>query len=319
MARSFPLLLLCLLLTPAVSAGQGLPAYRPMNPLLSGRTALGFIPLNSARAGWSGDLAVDYASVVESSQRSPASVLLDAEIFRTTLRLNHSLGSRGFLQLAGAVSSSQAGFLDGPVNWYHGLVGFNEATRRERPRNTFAYQLTLPDGSTVERESSGLRVTELSVAGGLRHSAHWQTVARVFVPTSGGSAGYGNPSVATGLVTTVRSRALGDRLTFEGSLGLGYSAPSGELAEWQRRWLASASGGARLRFWGQQAIYANLFLHSSAYQGTSVPALDREEASLDFGFLFRPGRGPEIVAGLVEDLYAFGPAVDLVIRLGARW
>src|SRR3990167_2395063 len=115
MARSNPLVLLCLLLTPAVSAGQGLPAYRPMNPLLSGRTALGFIPLSPAANGWSGDLAGGYASVVESSQRSPARVLLDAEVFRATLRMNRSLGSRGFLQLAGAVSSSQAGFLDGPM------------------------------------------------------------------------------------------------------------------------------------------------------------------------------------------------------------
>ena len=308
-----------LYLSPTLAFGQGLPSYRPINPLTSSRTALGFIPVNAVSPGWSGEVAVDYASLIESSTRDPARVLLDAEILRMTMQVRHSIGTRGFLELGGAVSAAHAGFLDGPVNWYHDLVGFNEATRRERPSNAFAYQLTLPDHSTVQREASGLRLTELQLTGGLRHSERWQTVARIFLPTGGGDAEYGQTTVATGLVTTLRSAVIGDRLTLEGSVGVGFTPTSGELAEWQRSWLASASGGAKLRFWGQQSIYANFMVHSAMYQGTTVPALDREEVSLDFGFLFRPGNGPEIVAGLVEDLYAFGPAVDLVLRLGVRW
>lgn len=308
-----------LVLSPSFAFGQGLPAYRPINPLTSNRTALGFIPVNPAGPGWSGDVTMDYASVIESSTRDPASVLLDAEILRMTLQMRRPIGSRGFLELGGAISAAQAGFLDGPVTWYHDLVGFNEATRRDRPRNVFAYQLTLPDNSTVQHEASGLRLTELRLTGGLRHNEHWQTVARIFVPTGGGEETYGQTTVATGVITTVRSSVIGNRLTLEGSVGAGFTPTSGALAEWERSWMASASGGAKLRFWGQQSIYANFMLHSSMYHGTSVPALDREEVSLDFGFLFRPGSGPEIVAGLVEDLYAFGPAVDLVLRLGVRW
>jgi hypothetical protein len=48
--------------------------------------------------------------------------------------------------------------------------------------------------------------------------------------------------------------------------------------------------------------------------------MDAGDVSLDAGLLLRPSDGgPELVAGVVEDVYSVGPAVDLVIRLGVRW
>jgi hypothetical protein len=81
----------------------------------------------------------------------------------------------------------------------------------------------------------------------------------------------------------------------------------------------SASAGLRLRVIGQQSIYGNLMFHSAGWQNTTLPALDNPDLSLDFGFLLKPGNGPELVLGVVEDPYPFGPAVDLVLRLGVRW
>jgi hypothetical protein len=77
-------------------------------------------------------------------------------------------------------------------------------------------------------------------------------------------------------------------------------------------------GGARFRVWGQ-SLYANVWAHSPVYGGTTMSALDRADVSLDFGFLLRIGGGPLITAGMVEDIYAYGPGVDMVFRLGARW
>ena len=81
----------------------------------------------------------------------------------------------------------------------------------------------------------------------------------------------------------------------------------------------NGSSGFRLRLIGQQAIYGNLILHSAAWKNTTLPALDKLDVSLDFGFLLKPGNGPEIILGMVEDPYAFGPAVDMVLRAGMRW
>jgi len=81
----------------------------------------------------------------------------------------------------------------------------------------------------------------------------------------------------------------------------------------------NASAGLRLRVIGQQSVYGNFMVHSAAWRNTTLPALDGADVSLDFGFLLKPGNGPEIILGMVEDPYAFGPAVDMVLRAGVRW
>jgi hypothetical protein len=66
-------------------------------------------------------------------------------------------------------------------------------------------------------------------------------------------------------------------------------------------------------------VYANLFYHSPYYRNTTLPALDRRELSLDFGWILRARQGSEWRLGLTEDLEPGGPGVDLVIRLGRKF
>jgi len=63
-------------------------------------------------------------------------------------------------------------------------------------------------------------------------------------------------------------------------------------------------------------VFANLFYHSPYYHGTTLPALDGRELSLDFGWILQTGGGGEWRLGLTEDLEPKGPGVDLVFRLG---
>ena len=72
----------------------------------------------------------------------------------------------------------------------------------------------------------------------------------------------------------------------------------------------------RWRVWGHQSVYANVFYHSPYYHDTTLPALDRRELSLDFGWILRTNQGGEWRLGLTEDLEPAGPGVDLILRLG---
>ena len=85
---------------------------------------------------------------------------------------------------------------------------------------------------------------------------------------------------------------------------------------WWRVPAESGSSGLRWRFWGRQSIYGNLFAHSPYYHDTAIPALDRRELSLDFGWILATRGGREWRLGLTEDLEPGGPGVDLVFRLG---
>lgn len=295
---------------------QGLPAYTPINPVAASRTPLGFEPFRPPRPGrWSAALALDYASAIEHSSGSGAQFDLDAEVLRVRLRLARDVGARAFVEIDASAGGSYAGFLDGVLNWYHGALGIALEERDRRPRDAFLYRLELPSGAVLERQQSSLFLDDLRLAAGVRVGRHLQTVALLTLPTSTAPDGYGRGVLTGGLVTTVRV-SVAAPLLYEGSLGLGLSPHHGDLAEYQRAGMISASSGLRWRFWGGQSLYANLFVHAPYYHGTTIPALDRRELTLDFGWILATRSGREWRVGLTEDLEPGGPAIDLVFRLG---
>ncbi len=305
------------LLAPSPVQAQGLPAYRPVNPSIASRSALGFVPTVAPGAGWRFELRLDYSNVLEAQTRDDADYLLDAELTRLEFNAGRNLG-RWFIHAALPLQSAQAGALDPFVTWWHGVFGFNEYVRASRPTNTFDYYIEFPGDRLVRPDRGGLALGDLRLTAGRVHRPGWQTAAIVALPTNGRPDGWGLETVALGLVTTGQA-LLWNRLTLEGSAGVGYAPRAGDLADWQRQFATSLSSGFRLRFWGRQSAYTNLLFHTGMWRGTTLSSLDNPDLSLDFGFLLQPGGGTEILAGMVEDLYPFGPAVDMVFRLGVRW
>lgn len=302
----------------AAAQGPPLPPYRAINPVVASRTGLAFNPVHSQTTTWQVAITLDYASIVELDVESFGEYILDAEVLRLAGTITRRMGTRGFVSVTATLGGAYAGFLDGPLDAYHDLIGL-ETNRNNRPTNEFAYRIDLPDGRSVKRAASDGFLGDVTLGGGILLTPHWQVALQVVLPTSTGPEGYGVGTVAGAITTAARSRAIGDRLTVEGSTGMGYSPTSGDLAEWQRTVFALATAGARLRFWGRQSAYINFIYHSPVYRNTTYPGLDEEEFSIDTGFLFQPGGGPEILAALTEDLSPSGPAVDVVFRLGVRW
>jgi hypothetical protein len=309
-----PLWLFCV---PASARAQGLPAYYPINPVADSRTGLGFEPFRAPRpGGWSLGLSLDYASAVEVADFRRADYTLDAELLRLRLRVARDLSPALFVMADASAQGSYAGFLDGFLNWYHDLIGVTLEARKERPDDAFLYRLDLADGRSRNRRPSDLFLGDVRLSAGLRRGSHLQAIATVTLPTSTGPTGYGRGVVSAGLLTTVHAK-LAEPLTYEGSLGLGYTPTHGDLTAYQRTTMVSGSSGLRWRFWGRQSLYANLFYHGPYYHGTTIPPLDRRELSLDFGWILATRGGREWRIGMTEDMEPNGPAVDIVFRLGA--
>jgi hypothetical protein len=309
-------LLICALVPPPALSAQGLPAYAPINPVATSRTPLSFEPFRAARpGGFTGGLALDYASTIEHAVPEGARYDLDSEILRLRLRVARDLSSAAFVEMDAALGGSYAGFLDGFLDWYHGLLGISLPEREHRPHNAFLYQIQLPNGRLLTRRPSDLFLGDLRLAAGLRHGRHVQAVASLTLPTSTAPPGYGLGVVAGGLTTTLHL-PLARPLIYEASIGLGYAPTHGDLVEYQRTTFASGSSGLRWRFWGRQSLYGNVFYHSPYYHDTTIPSLDRRELSFDFGWMLATRTGREWRIGLTEDLEPGGPAVDLVFRLG---
>lgn len=314
-----PLLLLPLLLTlllPVAAAAQGLPAFRPINPVAASRSGLGFEPFREPSPGrWQVDVGLEYASTIEYNRVSGAAFFLDSELLRLRARVHHDLGPRAFLLGEAELLGAYDGVLDGFLEWYHDLLGIEIPERERRPPNDFLYAADLPGRSPVLRRPGDLFLGDLRIGAGFRPHPRLQTVLALTLPTNSGPPGYGRDAVSASLLNTLRLPVT-PRLMVEAGLAGGYTPAGGPLEDLQHELFAAGSGGLRWRFWGRQSLFGNLFVHSPYYRDTGIPALDRRELSVDFGWILAGEGGRELRVGMTEDLEPGGPAVDLVFRIG---
>ncbi|HEV8453928.1 MAG TPA: DUF3187 family protein [Gemmatimonadales bacterium] len=309
-------LVILVLATPAGAWAQALPSFAPLNPISSSRSGLYYQPLRESAPGrWVSTMGLDYASIIENNQTPEADYVLDSEVLRMSLGLSRDLGARSFLMLEASVGGAYAGFMDGFLDWYHGLLGIRMSQRESRPRDRFLYEIGLPDGRTVQRSQNSLFLDDLRVGLGFRPSSGLQTAVSLTLPTSTGPVGYGRGVPSLSLLNTVGA-LLNPRVHYEGSLGLGFTPTNGSLASLQRELFVAVTSGVRVMVWERNSLFANLFYHSPYYQGTTLPSLDRRELSLDFGWVLQTRTGGEWRVGMTEDLEPGGPGVDLVFRLG---
>lgn len=297
------------------AAAQGLPPYLAVNPVMTSRSGLFFQPYVDPDRKWEVRFLTDYASLIEYSGRATSSIVLDAELLRLDATVIRNTG-RGFVGVSAGLNGAYNGFLDGFLNWYHRTTGLQVKARELRPDNVYDYAIKLPSGDSLNREQPSGFLGDLRLLGGYRHTGHWQTTVAVTLPT--GPTGFGRQVASAAATTTVRG-ALNHRWTAEAGFGVGYTPRHGDLATYQHTTFASASTGLRFRFAGRQAMFVNLFYQSSNYHDTGTRALDNRELTLDYGFLLKARRGPEWFFGMTEDLEPRGPAVDLSLRIGARW
>ena len=302
---------------PGAAGGQSLPGYEPINPLVATRSGLHVRAVEPAGAGWRIGLDVDYASTIESNVAPGAALLLDSELLRATLRASRDVGPRTFVVADLPVGGAYDGVMDGFLNWYHDLLGFRMPERDARPENEFAYDLRLPDGRAISRDPADAFIGDLRLGAGRRLGPGRQVVVALTLPTSTAPTGYGRRTVSLAALGTVEF-PLNARMAAQVGGGLGFTPGVGTLAVVQREWFASVSGGLRWRWWGRQTLYGNLFWHTAPYAGTTLPALDRNDLSFDFGWMLATEGGAWRI-GMTEDVRPSGPGVDLVFRVGREW
>jgi len=303
---------------PSALAGQALPPYASMNPMVVSRTGLATQPFVEPGRAWRVTALVDYASPIEYVSSPTVTYLLDAELLRAELTVTREIGKQVFLLGQTSLNQAHDGFLDGFIDWYHDLFGFPTGARKIRPRNRFGYELSLAGGLSVSRAKPAAYLGDIRLGAGLRHSSHWQTIVSATLPTNTGPEGFKRGVPSVNAVTTLRSN-FGGRFTYEGTLGAGYTPEHGDLRDFQHTIFLLISQGVRARIAGPLHLYSNLIYHSALYRDLGHSELDGRELTIDLGGFFKFRKGPEWMLGLTEDLEPSGPAIDVSFRLGARW
>ena len=299
---------------------QSLPFHRPLNPHSVSRSALAHQPYESyAPSRHAFTVSLEYGNAIEYDipATAPTSYLLDAELMRASVAWRRELAPHAFLSVRGAIGGSYAGFADGFFVWYHDLIDFDQPERLARPRNVFGSELDLPDGRRIARAPTPITLGDLEATVGFRHSLTQQTAITLSLPTAT-TRHFGRGVPGAAVVHTLRM-PLRPSITFEGSIGAGFTPKWGELAAYQRTVFLSGTTGIRWRLWGGESIYGYFFYHSPRYEGTTFPSLDRREITGDFGWIRRARDGSEWRVGLSEDLAPGDGGIDLVLKVGRSW
>ena len=287
-----------------------------MSASRSGLAYQPYQPYDLSRTRWS--FSFEYGNAIESDSAPSAHYLLDAEFMRTTVGWTRDLSPRTWLRIEGEAVGSYAGFADGFFLWYHRQIGYYQPERLARPKNQYAYDILLPDGTRLNPQRTPLALGDARVTLGLRHNDVQQTTFGVTLPTATGDGNLGRGVPSLSATHTLRADLL-KPVYWEVSAGAGYTPAHGPLRPYQRTLFGMGTTGVRIHMWGGQSIYGNFFYHTPYYHGTTLPSLDHHELTADFGWMVHSRSGNEWRIGLEEDLAPGDPGIDLILKLGGSW
>jgi len=248
---------LCL---PSALPAQSLPEFHPMNPVAEARSGLYFQPFVAPESRWRFSAGMDYGSMVELGFRTTLADtvwLLDAEALRLNLSATRNLDRRHFVTATGWVGGSYAGFLDGFLNWYHGLFGIYFPERENRPHGKFDYRYKTTSGKILTFRREPFYLGDLRLGIGRRHDSQAQSVLSLTLPTNTAGDGYARGVVSVSLLNTFRATAT-PRLLLEGSGNVGYTPTHGPLSPIQQRFFFSGSAGFQWRTVGRLWSFGNV-------------------------------------------------------------
>ena len=291
-----------------------LPEHSPLNPTVAERTGVYVQPYLPPADGWSWSATAEYGSIVERNINFPDSYLLDAELVRLRFQLRRDLGTHAFLLAEAGVAGAFSGVSDGFFESYHRLIRFTMEERDARPHNRFGDRLLLQSrGMDRRRDAHPMLPTDARLAAGLRLGPS-QTVLSMTIPTAPTRSLYHRGTVSLALLETLRLPT-GERLYADLSGGVGYTPSQGMLEPIQNTTFILGSASARLRLWGNHAVFATFYGQSAPYRDTNFPELDLADTGIDFGYLWQSRGGRQWRVGLTEDLRRRDPGMDLALKV----
>lgn len=222
--------------------------------------------------GWSGlALQQEVASIYALESRGQDQLILDGEVWRTTLTLDYGISQDWLLSLHLPFIQHKAGHLDGLIDHWHDWLSLPDGNRNKRSQNAFLYDYR--SGNRVfhhqSRESRGIGDLRLSLSRQIQLPDKQLFVTfDTKLPTGKVEELSGSGSLDLSLSAMVRdSDSLADyRMTLFWGGGIAYLGSADfALAHTQNHWLWATRAGAGWEFRPTLHLKAQLDHHSAVY------------------------------------------------------
>ncbi len=259
-----------------------------------------------------------YANVMLSGNvPGRVSYTFDEEAGTLLLAVRQGLGDRLEFGLTLPVVLQYGGFLDSPVEFVESLLGQENPTRFERPRNLTVFQITLPDGRTIERTTPGVGLgdTTLTLKGQvLVQNGPWPAVAlslALKLPTGGPSYGDGETEFGGALLVGWTFGRVGLRF----ALDLAVPTSSTALVGIPTRVYGAFQVGVAVELGAGIALHVQGAIHRAPLD---LPRLGQDSYYLLLGLTAQLSRGLRLEVGAAENVFSPGRGSDITLLLGVR-
>lgn len=274
--------------------------------------ALGAAALADAPA-WhaSLDLTTEYATDANAAE----SVLLDGESARFALAYRAPLGETLEWNVELPLLVLGGGFMDRPVEDWHGVFGLPNGGREQAPRDRYRYRYLRNGNTLLDVTDSGTHLGDVRAGLGWQWSEVAALRAQIKLPTGDGAALAGGNAGLALWVDRALSFAPGSR--WSGYLSAGASAvDTPEVLPGQLSRSAGFGGlGLAYRVGESLSIISQLYAHSALMRDSGLDALSQPGLQFVLGARWRLPSGTRIDLAFQEDpVVAASP--DFSLHLG---
>jgi len=266
-------------------------------------------------------VSADYTSLYIDEANSEWSALMDMEMTVMDLSLSYGLSSRLNIGMTFPWISMNDGFLDGPLEDYHGFTGFPDYGKDKGPVDEFGYGIFADDKPWLDAESGGLhlgdsvvsiKVQMIDARQGLASSL--QTLLKI--PTGDSKHGFGSGRPDAGIVMLNRYGI--SPLAFY--LNPGYvllSDPETQGADVQVRDIMTLLMGIEYQADDTWSLLGQINAMSSPLGNTGIAQMDENSLELAMGLCASMSNSMVFEFAFCEDLTRTAP--DFTVHAAVRW
>jgi hypothetical protein len=263
-------------------------------------------------------LGISHSSVFVIKDAGQWNANLDIELTELDIRYKKDIPGMFEFGIDVPVVRATEGFMDRPLEWYHGTFGLGDYGRSTRPNNVFLYDVS-KDGAPViegENDKTGFGDVRLTVKKKITGADPVISVlADLELPTGNARAGYGNGSIDSGLALLM-DKDLGAEAKLYVNLGAVFP---GDLKAYQTVKMKDfyyAGAGIEAFAWSDISLLAQLVVQTSPYPHTGIYQIDDTGMILALGGRYYADSGSYELS-LTEDPNTTG-APDFILNLSCK-
>lgn len=269
-------------------------------------------------------LSIDYTSIYINEAREEWSALMDMEMTVLDLSVTYGITNRLNISLSLPWISQNDGFLDGPLEAYHGYFGFPNYGKEDGPVDEFGYHIAVDDEAWFEARPGGLHLGDSVVSikmrllQAVRHHQGLASslLAALKIPTGDEDRGFGSGRFDQGLILLNQYR-LSPLILYLNPGIVWLSDPETQGADIHVNDMMTLLAGLEYKVSDTWSLMGQFNFVTSPFHDTGIAQMDQDSLELALGFAVSLGGDMVFEFAFSEDLTRTAP--DFTVHGALRY